>query len=484
MKLWQKFEPQIFKYSLAAVLLALPLYPKFPFIQVPGTYVSIRLEDFLIAIITIIWIFWAVRNKKEVFSLGLVGKIILVYFAAGLLSTLSAILITHTVVPHIGILHYLRRIEYLFIFFLAATQIKKETQVLFYFEVIFWVIVGVTVYGIGQRYLGWPVISTQNLEFAKGFALKLTPGARLNSTFAGHYDLAAFAVITIPLFISLLVAPLKKWYKFIGLSGFLLSFWLLLASSSRISFPAYLVSSVFVLAILRRFKLAVVLVVFSLVFVLSSSELSSRYMRTINVYLAPLGNLISFKYRPPTEPPFVIEPTETPSPSNPTLPPIGEVSPLISPISTPTRRPKLKRETTPTPLPAAVIVEERSTEIRLNAEWPRAIRAFKKNPLLGTGFSSITLATDNDFLRILGEIGILGTVSFFLIFVGLIKKSSRNLFGKSTTLQRALSVGIIGSLIGFLINATFIDVFEASKIAPVFWGLAGLLFALNHQNEN
>ena len=63
----------------------------------------------------------------------------------------------------------------------------------------------------------------------------------------------------------------------------------------------------------------------------------------------------------------------------------------------------------------------RSFQIRLNIEWPRAIRAFWKNPFLGTGYSSITIATDNDYLRILGETGIFGLLSFVLLFFVLVK---------------------------------------------------------------
>ena len=66
-----------------------------------------------------------------------------------------------------------------------------------------------------------------------------------------------------------------------------------------------------------------------------------------------------------------------------------------------------------------VVFEDRSTSIRLAVEWPRAMRAFYKSPFLGTGYSSITLATDNDYLRALGETGILGLTSFVLIFINM-----------------------------------------------------------------
>ena len=38
----------VFKYLAAAILIFIPLYPKFPLFVVPFTYVAIRAEDFLI----------------------------------------------------------------------------------------------------------------------------------------------------------------------------------------------------------------------------------------------------------------------------------------------------------------------------------------------------------------------------------------------------------------------------------------------------
>jgi len=107
--------------------------------------------------------------------------------------------------------------------------------------------------------------------------------------------------------------------------------------------------------------------------------------------------------------------------------PIAEfTSPIVSltpgvtatPTPTPTPTPTSLPEATPSAYfePTALAVG-RSTDIRLKVEWPRAIKAFLKNPLLGTGYSSITLATDNDYLRMLGETGILGTLAFLAIIL-------------------------------------------------------------------
>ncbi|MBN2603395.1 MAG: O-antigen ligase family protein, partial [Candidatus Thermoplasmatota archaeon] len=140
----------------------------------------------------------------------------------------------------------------------------------------------------------------------------------------------------------------------------------------------------------------------------------------------------------------------------------------------------LRRErATPTPTPTPIL-EDRSSNIRLNVEWPRALRAFYKNPLLGTGYSSITLASDNDYLRALGETGILGLFAFLLIFLRIINEFLKKIpltknFSKENL---AFMAGLFGGMLGLFINAMFIDIFEASKLAIIFWFLMGLSIKL------
>jgi O-antigen ligase len=124
-------------------------------------------------------------------------------------------------------------------------------------------------------------------------------------------------------------------------------------------------------------------------------------------------------------------------------------------------------------------LEDRSTTIRLNVEWPRAIRAFLKNPLLGTGYSSITLATDNDYLRALGEVGLFGFLAFVFILVKIGLEARKIVFSKiPIEVEKAVLIGLVGGALGFLANALFIDVFEASKVAITFWLLMGLLIGI------
>ena len=102
---------------------------------------------------------------------------------------------------------------------------------------------------------------------------------------------------------------------------------------------------------------------------------------------------------------------------------------------------------------------------RFQGEWPRALVAFTRNVLIGSGYGSVSLAVDNNYLRILGEIGLLGFIAFFSIFISLgiyIKKGFRDI---ESPLAKSFVLGFVAGTVGLFLNATLIDVFEASKIA-------------------
>ena len=90
----------------------------------------------------------------------------------------------------------------------------------------------------------------------------------------------------------------------------------------------------------------------------------------------------------------------------------------------------------------------------------------------------MSLAVDNNYFRMLGETGILGIASFFAIFLTLgiyIKKILPNIESK---VARSFILGFVAGFIGIALNATLIDVFEASKIAYLLWILTGVVLGI------
>jgi len=437
-----KLPDKLFKYLTVAVLLVIPLYPKFPFLRIPGIQVSVRLEDFLMAVVAFCVAIAFIPKLKKLFQRS-IERAQLLYILVGLAALLSAVFITKTAVGYIGILHLVRRIEYFIPFLLALLALKSKDENLAYFiKILLLVTLIAFVYGFGQKYFNWPVIVTQNVEYAKGIALRWAPGSHINSTFAGHYDLATFLVLVLPIFISYFYCLANRMSKVVVGLTILAGLWLLMASVSRISIFSYLVGSSAALVILKKYKEIFVVAIISLVIFGFSADVRARYFRVIEVLQDKVADSSLSVYAYAQEP-------------NPTK--------------------SLPKISTPTPTP---VLEDRSSSIRFNVEWPRAIRALAKNPLLGTGFSSITLATDNDYLRALGETGLLGFFALMLILarIGRLFLKNISLIGYQGV-QKPFLAGVMGGTGGVLVNAVFIDVFEASKFAIVFWLIIGLAVA-------
>jgi hypothetical protein len=474
----KNLQHQLLQFGIVALLISIPLYPKFPMFSVPGTYVSIRIEDILIAIITIIWIV-TYRFKIFTYFFGPLGKKIIAFLCIGSLSLISALLITQTVTPHLGILHTARRFEYLLIFFITLSTIKSRKDLLLYIKVIILTAFLIFIYGAGQKFLGWPIISTMNKEYSRGIAQSIMPGGRINSTFAGHYDLAAYSVLLLNVLVGFFFGIRSKLSKLFIFITILSTYWLLIASSSRISFAAYLGSITLTLWFSRKRLLIVPVLVLSLASSIFAPSLLTRYAETARYEFLPRIQAIQLPKLPWKRQLAVLPtPTRIPSPT-PTLEPgqkpTGPARPRPTATPTPTEIPEA---TASAPINYAPPMEDRSTAIRFNVEWPRALRAFYKNPLLGTGYSSISLATDNDYLRMIGEIGLLGIISFLLIFIALLTQVKSIIFKKPQTFWDYAVIGIAGSVVGFMANALFIDVFEASKVAILFWMLMAIMIKM------
>lgn len=506
-------------FAAAWLLIFLPLYPKWPLFDVlPGYNVRVRLEDMVILLVNLV--FWTqVLFKKIKISRAPLLKPILIYLGIGFLSTLSAIFITKTVYPEwIQIakvwLHWVRRIEYFSLFFIFFFAVKNKRQLQRFLLILGVAVLGVSIYGFGQKYLYWPAYSTMNREFAKGIALYLTEHARVLSTFGGHFDLAAWVMITIiPLIVLGLLHP-SRWWRLAALSLAGVEYWLLILSASRISWIAYMagVLAVFVILLKKKPKLWVwprglAVILISTVVMMSFGDLSERFG-----HIFKLQGVKDLLMRPFTNPPknglplamdltpeqqLALVATQTDVPPRPGGPGgvIEEPSPEAKPADVyDDTYDRLRAylattsgETVNVSYSANALKYGLSVGIRLDTLWPNAIKALQTNPLLGTGYSTLvkehvwefTVAesTDNDYLRMLGETGILGMVSFLAIFWVAGKKLWRAYLASQKPVDYALFAATLAVTFGLLVNALYIDVFEASKVAYAYWSFLGLAMA-------
>jgi O-antigen ligase len=421
----------------------------------------------------------------------------ILFWLAVFASALWGIYVGKTIVfYHLGLLHALRRVEYMIVFFIASSVInnKKDFFQLLNFFIVSVFLVGL--YGLGQKYLGFPAVQTMNPEYAKGYILFLTPEARISATFAGHYDLASYLIFAIPIVLSFYFYFKKNYFY---LLIFILSIIVLIDTSSRISFGAYILTTLVFLFLIRKYLFAIFVIVLTAGLVYFSGDLAKRFLKTFqikriliderngSVYInqnvttkeLPAGsfyvklkdqtveattaaNLKTFKEQ-------IVQEKAREATSSGRILSNKEFDKLIASLSA-----NLKGINT--------IVSDISFATRVQIEWPRAITAFGKNPILGTGPSSITEATDNDFLRWLGETGLLGTTLFMIILFSIIKNVLSKI-DKSVKENKLLALGFVFGLIALLINAIYIDVFEASKVAYTFWTIAGLFIGYSGLNS-
>lgn len=446
----------------------IPLYPKFPLVNVAGTFIAIRLEDLIIGMTIVIWaIYMVLSGKLKLFLQDKLTQAILLFFFIGAVSTFSAIFLTHSVVAHIGVLHFLRRVEFMMLLPILVTAVRSKKQLIWVLIILAVTIFSINLYALGQQYLDWPVISTTNSEFSKGLILSLSPGARVNSTFAGHYDLAAFLAMTITVMTALFFVSSKKVKIMIVALG-TLSLLVLIMTAARLSFLAAFVGIVFALFFTKKTKYILLILVGAAIILIYPSQLRDRFVSTITVNLFSSGQ----RYTGQTQDQKVRSKLNIPTLAFQTSSLSAKTSTFASPSG------NIATDITPgEPIDTTQLGVYRSFQIRLNIEWPRAITAFIKNPLLGAGYSSIDIATDNDFLRSLGEVGLLGTIAFVLVLVEVSKRLFQ-LIKNDNKFIRLLSAGVFSMLIAFVINGLFIDVFEASKVASIFWMMLGLNLAV------
>lgn len=464
-------------YSVLFLLAFIPLYPKFPLFNVKGTFVAVRIEDLLIAFTLVIWLIFMILKYMINFKVAILVKnnlyrAMTLFFLIGILSLFSALFLTKSIELHLGLLHFFRRIEFMMFLPICATIFNNRKRLILALIILFFTIILINIYALGQQYLDLPVISTTNSEFSKGQILRLTPGARLNSTFAGHYDLAVYLAAVLTFLLSLLFAVKMRW-KIAIFALFSLSLFVLILTAARVSFIAAFLGLIFTLIISGKKKYLALILIFLALIAIYPSELRDRYASTITVNFLNLGQ----RYEGRNLNQQLENKLNIPTLSYK----MASRSALAAPFAT--AEAGIPVDIAPgEPINETQLGVYRSFQIRLNIEWPRAIKAFAKNPFLGTGYSSLGIATDNDYLRSLGEVGILGTIAFALILLSIWKKLMMGI-RKEEKLIKYFSIGNLSMIVVFLSNGLFIDVFEASKIAAPFWMMIGLSLGALESDE-
>lgn len=410
------------EYSLFLLLLIIPLFPKIPFLKLSGTYIPIRIEDFFIFFVVLALLYKVF--KREIDLTNRLNKWVILFLGIGLLSTVIGILTGQVKSPLLGVLHYLRRIEYVSMFYISFSTIKDLQQVRKVVKCIIFTLALVLIYGVLQRFNLAPIFTSMFHDYFFGRPVYFFEYHRVISTFSGPYDFAAYLVVMV-LFTGALffvAANVKEKITYIIL--IFVSLILIYMTYSRTPLVALAVGIFLLFALSRKWKW--------LIPVIGLAAIPVFFFKDLLIRLSSTGIL----KRPPTV----------------------SYEQAMSGISQ---------------------GFDMSAYVRFYYNWPKAIKAFLQHPILGKGYSSLGEAVDGDYLRLLGETGVLGLFSFAMMIFVILKMELSNIKRAEDKYIKFLSLGILVSSIALLIDAVFIDIFEASKIACYFWVFTGIAFKIN-----
>lgn len=210
-KYLKTFEEILF-WGIVFLLIFVPLYQKVSISRAEGFSSCYSIGRFFDSLLFHFWTLYVlISGKWKVILKNRLTLLVLLFLFVGFLSSFSAFFLKSTVSFSGVVFHFLRRVELLsFLLFPLALSFDKRRFSIFIFGFLLVVFVA-DFYGFGQRFLHFPAISTVNTELSKGKIYYLGVGDRVNSTFAGHYDLAVFLMMSIILIFSFIIFVFDKW---------------------------------------------------------------------------------------------------------------------------------------------------------------------------------------------------------------------------------------------------------------------------------
>ncbi|MBI2549283.1 hypothetical protein HYW21_08090 [Candidatus Woesearchaeota archaeon] len=419
------FPNRFFQLVTLFVVLFIPLLPKIPLIRVTNSPTPVRLEDFLLVLIVIWWLFTCFTYKPLRMHLaktvkGKIAVLVSLYLGFMLLTTVYNAN-QETISWLFGILFFLRQVEYVLIFFIVRSVVRDRDDLLFFARLLVIAVMLVSVLAILQQLgaLDWMFQYTQRNDYTQSDYYK----HELSSTFDGNYDLGLYLVISLAILLNIIFD--RKKYD-IGIPQkliivvFFLGLYVLIAAQA---FMPYVSMAIVLLlfGIFRQHKLLVLGFVLLLV-------------------ILPIFYVFYQREEQKGEASFFYEQ-------------------------------KIRLSET--------------LRQRFEVNWPKAYHAFQKNVFIGSGLSSVGFGIDGNYVRVLGEGGIIGLLLFLLFLISLATTHAMASFHHQDPLLKSLFFGFFLATIAVMVNALFTDAFISSKIAYTFWYLAALgTFFFRGRNEH
>lgn len=422
------YKQHIFSLFLISYVI---LFPKISVMSMPGTYVGIRGEDFLLALLVLLVVGKIIYRKQEYSGLAEspISKIMMVYIASCAGALIIGIITGTVLEPFVGVMFLFRKVEY-FLFILVGYIFAKRFSLKFLVNFLHVLTYSSMAFGFLQQFR---IIGS--FQLGNWVPPHLT--WRIMSMFSGPYEYSAFLVFMIPLYLWI---TLRKnfLFGFISLSLVLYSLYLTQARIAIVAAAFVVFVSILTYKNTKR----------KLVIVLTTAAISSIILMSMT-YSGNKFNILPERFQS------------------------VDIAEMVVVAQITLESGDYERFKANGYGVYSGNAEDMSFLIRIN-KWSDLLDGFRQYPLFGLGLSSTNEAVDGIYVRYLAESGIIGFLSWMILILTVFK---------SLRHTNELSFTIKWGLIGLLVIGIFIDIFEASKIAMFLWFIVGYNIHLNRKSS-
>lgn len=416
------------KTYILITLLYVILVPKISIMSVPGTYVGIRGEDLLIFLF--LAAFLIKRALSPSFKINKdfkkINKLFLFYAVACLLSVCYGIYLGFINNPLLGFMFLFRKIEYFIFIFLGYIYFTDNKNTKKFIKAIDVSVVILLIIGIFQKFgiIGAYALGRYDPDSSD----------RIMSTFSGAYEYSSFLVMITPIYIYRMKANKKLalfYVIFLAIIGY--SVLITEARIALVAFSAMIAISIWKMIKSNAIKLVIIFYAIGLTFVggalaqnISASGSVEYLERFSTIDIGPMIDETKYAYNVRDYKTFLV--------TGPQIYFAGS---------------------------------DLSYSMRMS-KWLNYIDGVQHNPIFGLGLSTTGEAVDGNYIRYLAESGLLGFSLWLMLILTVLKVGKKVM--KKDSLEGYL---LYSATIGLLMIAVFIDVFEASKVAMLFWFIVG-----------
>lgn len=420
----------IYRLYLIVLFCVVVFIPKISILNIAGSRTGIRLDDILILIYFISFIIRLIRNPSTYLrTCKTTLMIIICMFSFGISNIFG--IISNNITFLVGLLHLLRTFEY-FVFIFAGIDLYNITKDSKHSNILLSLLkISIVIHGI------YAILEYFGITPDIGVLIGRPPNDRVYTTFSGPYELGGYLSIAIVPIIYELVARKRK----LNLFYVLLALATIVLSKSRVALIAFIIVIILPIIILS-FKHR------KNTPTKPKHRVSKRLIITLGCMLAVLlffaGSLSSrFKDVNPKE--YIQS----------TICAFSETDFEYYKMTKKLRYNDCILEN----------VQDYSFSFRIT-KWATLIKAaLIQNPLFGLGMSISGEGMDGSYVKLLCETGIIGLTLWLIMLATLFKT-----FKQNNSQAKYIAYLVI---IALIVNAVFIDIFDASKVMMAFWMIIG-----------